>query len=192
MMKNKAPVFPAIRLKLLESQKTYPPDEDPETFFFDCAVCKKRTNKLGAMIRARASTVDYICEPCAIEDYRKTHKFRSRTAAAARRRRMFDVPYLFQEMYIRMYLKHKKVKFGELGDGAFEQIFVLSRDAYNGLFGPELREYLEELDQWELELVFRNFTERTPPFLFDAIDPHSVKSPFASEAIGGNDMHSDD
>ena len=175
---NEEFVFPTIRLKLLKSQKTYPPDEDPETFFFECAICTERTNKLGAMKDVHLTNPKYICEPCAIDQLQKTHGFRSRTAAIARRRRIFDVPYLFQELYIGEYLKRKKIAFSELGDGAFEQIFLLSREAYNGLFGPALKRHFEELEQRELEIIFRNFTERTPSFIMDDIDPHSVKSPF--------------
>ncbi|MEK7093080.1 MAG: hypothetical protein AAB927_01205 [Patescibacteria group bacterium] len=190
-MKDNEFVPPTIQLKLLKSQETYPPDEDPKTFFFECASCRKRTNKLGAMVDSHTKTPKYVCEPCAIDQFQKTYGFRSRKAAAARRRRIFDVPYLFQELYIGEYLKRKKVKFSELGEGAFEQIFILSREAYNGLFGPELKEHLEELEQWELEIIFRNFTERTPPFIMDGIDPHSVKSPFGAGLTARDDTAAD-
>lgn len=185
MKKEDEAFFPAIKLKFLKSQKTYPPDEDPETFFFECAACSKRTNKLGAVKGPRRKHPEYVCESCAIDEYRKSYGFQSRAAAAARRRRIFDVPYLFQELYISEYLKRRKVRFAELGEGAFEQLFVLSREAYNAIFGPDLKKYLEELDQWELELIFRNFIVNTPPFIMDGIDPHSVRSPFK---LGSDDV----
>ncbi len=167
-----------IRLKLLQSQKTYPPDEDPETFVFECLTCRAQTTKLGAIKDMHTNDPKYVCEPCAIDQYKAANGFRSREAAKARRRRIFDVPYLFQDMFLQEYLKRKKIAYKDIGAGAFEQVFVLSREAYGALFGPELREYLEELEQWELEIIFRNFVEHTPRELLDGIDPYSVPSSF--------------
>src|SRR3989338_3754879 len=102
---------------------------------------QEEVDKIRRDARCTYKNPKYICESCAIDQFQADYGFRTRSAAEARRRRIFDVPYLFQDLFIQEYLRRKKIKFIELKGGAFEQLFVLAQGSYTSLFGPELREY---------------------------------------------------
>lgn len=74
----------------------------------------------------------FFCEDCAIKNWQKDYGFKTRTAAAAHRRRMFDVSYLFLEMWVDEYLKAKNLKDpDDLEDGMIDNLFNRAQDIYN-------------------------------------------------------------
>lgn len=161
--------------------------EKPVQKDMQCFLCKKQGIVFGGVRDGNTPHPKFICEDCAINEFQRDGGFVTRKAAAARRRRIFDVPYLFQEILTDEYMKRKKVLFETLGEAAIEQLFSLSNEIYNSLFGKEMKFYLEEMvDQEELEIIFRNFIERTPDDLFGTIHPHSKKSFLFPRGLDGN------
>jgi len=98
-----------------------------------------------------------ICENCTIEFFKKEHKFLTNEAAAARRRRMFDVLYLFQEMVIDEYLKRNKLNsFRDLNERQIEYLINFANKKYNRLFNKQDKIKLETTrEQKEIEEKFQ-------------------------------------
>ena len=70
----------------------------------ECVWCGKKNIQFGGMIDGYSDNPKIICEDCAIDNWQKDYGFKTRKAAAAHRRRMFDVGYLFQEMVADKYM----------------------------------------------------------------------------------------
>lgn len=119
---------------------------------FLCFVCKKQKTRLGSTnINSRPPQL--ICEDCAIDQYQIHYGYKTREAAAARRRRIFDVGYLFQEILVDKYLlANNKSTINELTEEEMRKLFVLGKDLYNELFSSEGKIMLEEMfEQQDIE-----------------------------------------
>lgn len=138
---NKEIIIPSIKLKYLKHELngeklTYPD--------LTCSRCGKKDIPIGATLNAYSKNSIVICEDCAIDDYQKRYGFHSREAAAARRRRMFDIGYLLQEMVIDKYLEQNNIKdYGELDIETMQFLGDLSRQIYNDNFSREEKIDLE-------------------------------------------------
>ena len=73
-------------------------------------MCGKKNIDLGGAIDAHTDNPKFYCEDCAIDAYMKDHGFKTREAAEARRRRIFDVGYLFNEMITDKYIRQRNKK----------------------------------------------------------------------------------
>ncbi len=103
-MRKKEKILPAIKLKY------YHKGEDglgPRYPGIDCFICGRKDIVIGGAHISSSGETMYICEDCAIDHYQKKYGFKSREAAAARRRRIFDVSYLFFEMITDKYLEKR-------------------------------------------------------------------------------------
>ena len=82
----------------------------------------------------------------------KDYGYKTRAAAAARRRRIFDVGYLLQDLLVDRYLaENSKKHIRELSEHETEQLFMLGADLYNELFDKGDKIFLEEVlseDTW--------------------------------------------
>lgn len=78
-------------------------------------------------------------------------------SAKARRRRLFDVGYLFNEMVVDKYMDLKRIKkFEDFNEGVADTIFMNAGNLYNYLFSKEDKMRIEEIeDQPKLEIELR-------------------------------------
>jgi|GEM_PF-5819451 len=134
-------ILPAIRLKYLKHELNNEKLTYPDMI---CSNCGKKNISIGAGFKTVSSEQFVICEDCAIDDYKTRFGFYSRQAAESRRRRIFDVGYLLQEMIIDQYLKQNKITdYEKLDIGTMEFISNISQQLYN--------ENLSKKEKWELE-----------------------------------------
>ncbi|MCX6808492.1 MAG: hypothetical protein NTW50_02390 [Candidatus Berkelbacteria bacterium] len=138
---NTGIIIPQIRLKYLKhdlngKKLTYPD--------LTCSKCGKKDIPVGATLNAYSKNPTIICEDCAIDDYQKRYCFSSREAAAARRRRIFDIGYLLQEMIIDQYLKTNDIKdYGTLDIETIQFLGEISHQMYNENFSKTEKTDLE-------------------------------------------------
>lgn len=122
-----------------------------------CCVCDTKDIAIGSVLDAYSDNPKFVCEDCAIDNYQKAYKFRDREAATARRRRIFDVSYLFSEMIIDKYLSDKNLKtVDDLSDDGMSKIMEIGRMAYDDSFSKTDKIKLEEIElQSEIEEKLR-------------------------------------
>ncbi len=154
-MPDKERVLPQIKLKYFHNK----PDKGQKPVKYDkpCYYCKRKFEKVGSVLDAYSDRPKMVCEDCAIWAYKQQEGFRTKKAAAARRRRMFDVNYLFQELIIGLYLQNNDLhSINELPDEVFEKIMEQAKDVYNSFYSKEAKVKIEELetqDEVERELT---------------------------------------
>lgn len=119
---------------------------------FICDTCKKEKNRLGSS-NPIAKKPKMICEDCAIDGYMDSYGYKTHEAAAARRRRLFDVGYLFQDFVADRYLTENNISsIGKLEFEEIQAVFMLGKDMYNMLFDKGDKIELEEIfDQKDIE-----------------------------------------
>lgn len=111
---------------------------------FMCHICKKPKKRLGSA-NMNLKKPEMVCEDCAIDQYQKYYDYKTREAAAARRRRIFDTGYLFQDIIVDRYLfENNKFLIEELSAKEMRKIFAFGKDMYNQLFRMEDKIRLEE------------------------------------------------
>jgi hypothetical protein len=119
---------------------------------FICDVCKKEKKRLGSS-NPTAKKPKMICEDCTIDGYMNAYGYKTRQAAAARRRRLFDIGYLFQDLVLDRYLAENNINsISELEFDEMQNVFMLGGDMYNTLFDKGDKIELEEIfDQKDIE-----------------------------------------
>jgi len=107
------------------------------------------------LIDAYLDNPRFLCEDCTIDIYKEEHNFKSRKAAAAHRRRMFDVSYLFNEMVTDRYIAERGLNsVDDLKEDEMEKIMELSKEGYNNLFTKKEKVKMEEMeDQEKIEIM---------------------------------------
>ena len=96
-----------------------------------------------------------ICEDCAVERFKNDYGFKTLKAAHARRRRIFDVGYLFNEIILDTLLNEKKIKDIKEYQNA-DEVFVRAGKLYSHIFKVDEKIKLEEIDsQKKIEDIFR-------------------------------------
>ena len=147
-------ILPGIKLKYYCKEENGESPKHPDAV---CCVCGKKNIAIGSAMDAYSDNPKLVCEDCTIDKYQEDYKFKSREAAAARRRRIFDVSYLFNEMITDKYLEEKNLKsVDNLGHNDMEKIMEIGREAYNDLFTVMDKIKLEETEhQWKIEEKLR-------------------------------------
>ncbi|MBI5742413.1 MAG: hypothetical protein HZA25_01060 [Candidatus Niyogibacteria bacterium] len=152
---KKEKILSRIVLKYYKSPKTGAEEGTGVT----CAWCfTKNISKIGGGYVDENGKSQQICERCAVWRYKDDYDFRTLTAARARRRRIFDVGYLFNESVIDKYLELKNIPtIAELEGDLMDDIFIAASDLYNYLFSKEQKIELEVMEsQGEIEAALRN------------------------------------
>ena len=144
MSKNTEKVISTILLKYYK----IPQKSDTSMPHFKCAYCLNKSNRSGGGFLDEKETIHQICENCAIKQYKKEKGFKTLKAAEARRRRMFDVGYLFNEIVMDIYMEIKGIKDIEDCENA-DNIFIKSIELFNYLFSKEQKIELEEIELQE-------------------------------------------
>ena len=154
MNKQKEKILPAIKLKYYNKGEDGKGPKNPDAV---CCFCGEKNIAVGSVMDAYSDNPKFVCEDCAIEMYQKDHKLKSKKAAIARRRRIFDVSYLFNEMITDKYLEEKKLKsVDDLKYNDMEKIMETGKEAYNDLFSKTAKIKLEETeDQKKIEEKLR-------------------------------------
>lgn len=158
-MPEKEKVLSQIKLKYFHNKPSK--GQKPIKHDKPCYYCKRKFEKIGSVLDAYTDKPKMVCEDCAIWAYKYQQGLRTKKAAAARRRRMFDVLYLFQEMIADIYLDKNNIKsVNDLSSQAFEEIAKQGHEVYNSFFNKEDKIKLEELEtQEEIE---RELTRALP------------------------------
>ncbi len=141
MKKSLEPILSQIILKYYKS----PDDDDMYAPRFICAWCQISSNRSGGGFFDAEGIPKQICDTCAALRFREDHGFTSLKAAAARRRRIFDVGYLFNEKVLDMYMhKHGISAFEEFTNA--DEVFTKASGWYSTLFSKAEKIQLEEME----------------------------------------------
>lgn len=137
-----------------------------------CLRCEKKGIVMGASIQTGTGEIRAICEDCAIDQYQYDKGYRTREAAKASRRRIFDVGYLLEEMLAEKYLRDNQIDdVNKLRPEELQRLFMAIQQRYNDEFTREEKIKLEETEkQKDIERVLRRRMEKM------AINPGEVKS----------------
>lgn len=151
MIKNSEKIISAIVLKYYKT----PAKNDTQIPLFLCARCLKMQNRTGGGYMDEMGRPKQICEDCAVKRFKIDNGFKTLNAAYARRRRIFDVGYLFNEIILDKLLSEKKIKDIDKYKNA-DEVFVRAGKLYSHIFKAEDKIKLEEIDnQNEIEDIFR-------------------------------------
>lgn len=112
---------------------------------FKCAWCHESCNRTGGGFYDKEGKPHQICEDCAVRRYKEEHGFKTLPSARARRRRIFDVGYFFNEIVLDLYMAEKGIKNFESCVNA-DDIFIKASHLYNQLFSKEDKITLEEIE----------------------------------------------
>lgn len=124
-----------------------------------CAKCKKAIVVMGSFNKF---TQQSICDTCAIDDYMVYEGFKTIEAAAAHRRRLFDVGYLFTEMLIDRYLKAYGISSeDELSEAERQDVFHVSNELQEMMNRDTIISLQNEPSQAKIERFYNK--------LFDSI-----------------------
>src|SRR3989344_6575614 len=153
--KTKEKVLSQIILKYYKKPKKSLSDKPSG---ITCAFClKKNVVNVGGGFLDKKGKPNQICEDCVVERYRREEGFCNIVAARARRRRIFDIGYLFNEMVIDEYLRIKGVEnFKKLPDDVATELFIKSGDLFNRLFSKDEKVIIEDIEnQKDIETELR-------------------------------------
>ncbi|MBP7898648.1 hypothetical protein KAZ92_01725 [Candidatus Gracilibacteria bacterium] len=120
--------IPAIRLKYNRR-----PGKGEHAFNdLICEQCGKKNIRIGSGGEREDGSQYTNCEDCAIDNYRYYEGFATRKAAAAFRRRMFDIQYLFREMLTDLFMEQRNMRdVEELSVEQLEALVLLTQEIYN-------------------------------------------------------------
>ena len=141
---DKEKILPPIKLKYYERPTGKPKNK------IKCFLCRKVGIRVGSAIDAYSKNPKLICEECAIKNFQINNKFKTYKAAAAYRRRMFDVGYLFNEMVTDQYLNgNNLVSLDDLDFGLKERLLGLGAEIYNKFLSKKQKIKLEKIEKQE-------------------------------------------
>lgn len=150
-------VLPPIKLKHFNKK-----GDIPEYLDARCHFCGKTNITVGAYLDTYTNNPKVVCEDCAIDNYQKDFGYKTREIATARRRRMFEVTYLFFEMVLDQYLAQNKMPFIEnINEAEYNRLMNLSREIFNTSLSRQEKIELEETyDQSEIEEKLRELLKK--------------------------------
>ncbi len=153
MKKINENVLPKIVLKYYKKPK----DNDKSIKSgITCAWClTPDVVNIGGGFRDEKGISYQICERCATYRYKSDYGYKTLIAAKSRRRRIFDVGYLFNELLIDIYMsKNNILSFKDFNEA--DDLFIKASELYNLLFSKDDKIILEEKeDQKKIEEEFR-------------------------------------
>lgn len=147
--KKEKRILPQIRLKYYTV-----PKQGQDNFI--CFQCRKQSSKIGSM-NMNTKPPEKRCERCAIKNFAVAEGFNSLEIAIARRRRIFDIGYLFQEMVIDRILKEENKKYKDLSDEEYQRAIEVATETWNDdrVISKDEKWYIEEMpSQKEIEEIF--------------------------------------
>lgn len=154
--------MPAIELKYFQA----PSKEDRLRMAKEggmiCDSCGRAISVVGS---TNTITGEMTCEDCAIEHYRKSEGFKTRRAAEAHRRRLFDTGYLLTETVFDMYLdKHGLEDEVELSNAERKELFELGVRLQKMIPPRKLTELHHTIDQAKIERYYRRLIDQNVEF----------------------------
>jgi hypothetical protein len=168
-LKDKSIVLPQIELKY------FGPDDDgkkPIQEDLVCCQCGKKGISIGSVKPDKDGEPQCVCEECTVDEYQKSNGFGSLEAAAAYRRRMFDVSYLFLEHLIDAYAEKNKIEVDDIEEDTIDAIVSIGRSLYDELSKLELEKitYLEDTKKLDEELKKMMEVENSIQQFFEDIE----------------------
>ncbi len=162
-------VLPQIELNY------FGPDENgkkPTQPDLNCSECNKQNISVGSARTKANGDLEYICEECSILDFQKMHDFPTLEAAAAYRRRMFDLNYLFLETLLNDYLKTNKIEIDAVDEDEVDTVMTIGRSLYEELPKDVLEDitYLPDLDELKERLNTLIKNENSIARFYEALD----------------------
>jgi hypothetical protein len=136
-------ILPEIKLKYF--LRPTREDSSDKADAFKCHYCKEMKTLVGGGIDGHTAHPKVICEDCAIDQFQQDFSFKNREAAAARRRRIFDVGYLFQEMIFDEYLRRRDISYEALSEDQFQSVFQTGQQLFSMRFTKAQKVKLEEI-----------------------------------------------
>lgn len=122
-----------------------------------CFICGRNNIIIGSMYNDKKDKQKFVCEDCTIDIYKEEYGFKSRKEAAARRRRIFDVGYLFNEILLDIYMEENGIEnFKDIPPEDFNFLIEGFNGLYNKLFSKEEKEKIEVMNQEEIEKIFKS------------------------------------
>ena len=131
--------------------------DEPAKSGITCGWCfEPDITSVGGGYKDEKGRMFHICEQCAVYRYKEDYGYKTLTAARARRRRTFDVAYLFNELLIDIYMNlHDIPDFKYFSDA--DDLFIKGSELYNILFSKQDKIELEETqDQDTIERQLQN------------------------------------
>jgi len=155
--------------------KYFGPDEfgkKPTQEDLNCSECFKKNITVGSAKSRPDGELEYICEDCSILDFQKMHDFPSLEAAAAYRRRMFDVSYLFLETLLDDYLAKNAIDIDAVEEDEVDTVMTIGRSLYEELPKDVLEDitYLDDLDELKSRLDILITNENCVGRFYEALD----------------------
>lgn len=128
----------------------------------ECYFCQERNIIIGSAFNDNSGDLKPVCEECTIAEYQKKFNLKNKEIARAKRRRIFDVGYLFNEMLTDKYLKDKKLNsIDDLDEEESMKIMEAGQKYYNELFTKKEKIKLEEtFEQSEIEKALQKKLEK--------------------------------
>ena len=168
-LKDKTSVLAQIELKYFgpDQEGKKPMQED-----LVCFECQKKGITVGSAKNGKDGDLEYICEECSIQDFQTDNDFPSVEAAAAYRRRMFDVSYLFLEILVDAYLVKFTTDLDSVDEDVLDMIMTVGRSLYEELPKNELEKitYLSDLDELNSKLGKLVEKEESVEQFFEALE----------------------
>lgn len=118
-----------------------------------CALCDKKNIVLGSTFFYEDGEPGHLCYDCNLKEYMEMTGIKSKKEAEAVRRRMFDVGYLFSEMFFDRFIAlngEPTVKKME----AYNYLNQMANGFYNNIFSKKMKEKIELMEQEEIEKIF--------------------------------------
>jgi len=141
MKKSSEKIISSIVLNYYRS----PQKNDTSIPLFKCSWCHESSNRTGGGFYDKEGNLHQICEDCAVRRYKDDYGFKTLASARARRRRIFDVGYLFNEIVLDLYMTERGIKDFESCVNA-DDVFIKASQLYNQLFSKEDKITLEEIE----------------------------------------------
>ncbi len=171
---NTTTLFPLIRLKYYEKPpKSYRPNNG-----LKCFICHEKNVPVGSGFTDEKGKTHIYCERCAIRNFKFHYGFRTLKLAEHRRRRLFDVGYLFNEMLVDKYMAEQcKNDIDQLSHDEREMLLDLSTEKFNLALSKAEKVKLEEtVSQIDIEKKLLPIAAKTtiPPvgnWIFNKIVP---------------------
>jgi len=122
-----------------------------------CIQCGKKVAVVGAIDK---NTEEVFCDNCAIDNYQVSEGFKTRVAAEAHRRRLFDVTYLLTEKLFDQYLAKHNLQEEDLSVAEREELFNTSYWLENMIPKPDKIKLQNETNQSIIERYYDRLIER--------------------------------
>jgi hypothetical protein len=125
-----------------------------------CIICSTKGISVGsATIDPMSGEMKPICEDCEVVEFAKRYSYTDIQAATNRRRRIYDVHYLFVELLAKAYEKLGEFTNQDWEDQELEKLFLYAQKIWSKLPQAEIMALELNQDQNQIEQALSNLIE---------------------------------